>query len=176
MSLGSENTGSWLVQESFLFLLHRFNCGTGVAILVSETKVKLGAWHKVTLYRDGLNGLLQLNNDTPVTGQSQVSVSLSPCPAPAPTVSTPRRAHCREPRQTWQDASSGWAVFHGQPVQLSSAVPLLDPATLGGRSGHPSIPYLPERRTESVGIAAAVQEHARFPQGHQSQGRGRSPH
>ncbi|XP_006889604.1 PREDICTED: pikachurin [Elephantulus edwardii] len=49
----------------------RFNCGTGVAILTSETKIKLGAWHTVTLYRDGLNGLLQLNNRTPVTGRSQ---------------------------------------------------------------------------------------------------------
>lgn len=52
-------------------LQFRFNCGTGVAIITSETKVKLGAWHTVTLYRDGLNGLLQLNNGTPVTGQSQ---------------------------------------------------------------------------------------------------------
>uniref|UniRef100_A0A4W2CBX2 Pikachurin n=1 Tax=Bos indicus x Bos taurus TaxID=30522 RepID=A0A4W2CBX2_BOBOX len=52
-------------------LQFRFNCGTGVAIIVSETKIKLGGWHTVTLYRDGLNGLLQLNNGTPVTGQSQ---------------------------------------------------------------------------------------------------------
>ena len=50
--------------------------GTGVAIIVSETKIKLGGWHTVTLYRDGLNGLLQLNNGTPVTGQSQVSARL----------------------------------------------------------------------------------------------------
>lgn len=60
-------------------LLRRFNCGTGVAIIVSETKIKLGAWHTVTLYRDGLDGLLQLNNNTPVTGQSQVSFR-TPCP------------------------------------------------------------------------------------------------
>ena len=67
----------------FLFFPHRFNCGTGVAIIVSETKIKLGGWHTVTLYRDGLNGLLQLNNGTPVTGQSQVSVRRTPglCPA-----------------------------------------------------------------------------------------------
>uniref|UniRef100_A0A8C6RKI4 Pikachurin n=1 Tax=Nannospalax galili TaxID=1026970 RepID=A0A8C6RKI4_NANGA len=49
----------------------RFNCGTGVAIIISETKIKLGAWHTVMLYRDGLSGLLQLNNGAPVTGQSQ---------------------------------------------------------------------------------------------------------
>ncbi|XP_006874742.1 PREDICTED: pikachurin [Chrysochloris asiatica] len=52
-------------------LQFRFNCGTGVAILTSKTKIKLGSWHTVTLYRDGLNGMLQLNNGTPVTGQSQ---------------------------------------------------------------------------------------------------------
>ncbi|XP_032480940.1 pikachurin [Phocoena sinus] len=57
-----------VVQRSLQF---RFNCGTGLAIIVSETKIKLGSWHTVTLYRDGLNGLLQLNNGTPVTGQSQ---------------------------------------------------------------------------------------------------------
>lgn len=75
----SENMMSWLIKESsFLFFPHRFNCGTGVAILISETKIKLGAWHTVILYRDGLNGLLRLNNGTPVTGQSQVSLSLNP--------------------------------------------------------------------------------------------------
>ncbi|GAB1299227.1 Pikachurin [Apodemus speciosus] len=57
-----------LIRRSLHF---RFNCGTGMAIIISETKIKLGAWHTVTLYRDGLNGLLQLNNGTPVTGQSQ---------------------------------------------------------------------------------------------------------
>ncbi|KAM5264442.1 pikachurin isoform 3-T3 [Ctenodactylus gundi] len=57
-----------LIRRSLQF---RFNCGTGIAIIISETKIKLGAWHTVTLYRDGLNGLLQLNNGTPVAGQSQ---------------------------------------------------------------------------------------------------------
>lgn len=78
MSMDPENIMRWLIKESFFFL-HRFNCGTGVAIIISETKIKLGGWHTVTLFRDGLNGLLQLNNGTPVTGQSQVSVSLTPC-------------------------------------------------------------------------------------------------
>nr|XP_048284827.1 pikachurin isoform X2 [Myodes glareolus] len=57
-----------LIRRSLHF---RFNCGTGIAAIVSETKIKLGAWHTVTLYREGLNGMLQLNNGTPVTGQSQ---------------------------------------------------------------------------------------------------------
>ncbi|XP_032134808.1 pikachurin isoform X1 [Sapajus apella] len=57
-----------IIRRSLQF---RFNCGTGVATIVSETKIKLGGWHTVMLYRDGQNGLLQLNNGTPVTGQSQ---------------------------------------------------------------------------------------------------------
>nr|XP_003408050.1 pikachurin isoform X2 [Loxodonta africana] len=57
-----------IIQRELQF---RFNCGTGMAILTSDTKIKMGGWHTVTLYRDGLNGLLQLNNGTPVTGQSQ---------------------------------------------------------------------------------------------------------
>lgn len=57
-----------IIRRSLQF---RFNCGTGVATITSETKIKLGGWHTVTLYRDGLNGVLQLNNGTPVTGRSQ---------------------------------------------------------------------------------------------------------
>nr|XP_006139537.1 pikachurin [Pelodiscus sinensis] len=49
----------------------RFNCGTGVAVIMSESKIKLGNWHSVTVFRDGLNGWLRLDNDTPVTGKSQ---------------------------------------------------------------------------------------------------------
>lgn len=80
MSIVPENIMNWLIKESF-FLFRRFNCGTGVAIIISETKIKLGGWHTVTLYRDGLNGLLQLNNGTPVPGRSQVSVSFTPRPS-----------------------------------------------------------------------------------------------
>ncbi|CAM4555110.1 pikachurin isoform X1 [Lepidochelys kempii] len=49
----------------------RFNCGTGVAVIMSESKIKVGNWHSVTVFRDGLNGWLRLDNDTPVTGKSQ---------------------------------------------------------------------------------------------------------
>lgn len=73
---GSEHLMSRLNRGPFPpFPPHRFNCGTGVAIIISESKIKLGAWHTVMLYRDGLKGLLQVNNGTPVSGQSQVSVS-----------------------------------------------------------------------------------------------------
>ncbi|XP_045857047.1 pikachurin isoform X1 [Meles meles] len=57
-----------IIRRSLQF---RFNCGTGVAIIISKSKIKLGAWHTVALYRDGPNGLLQVNNGTPVSGQSQ---------------------------------------------------------------------------------------------------------
>ncbi|OXB76735.1 UNVERIFIED_CONTAM: hypothetical protein H355_007010 [Colinus virginianus] len=49
----------------------RFNCGTGVAVITSENKIKLGNWHSVTLFRDGLNGWLRMDNDAPVMGKSQ---------------------------------------------------------------------------------------------------------
>ncbi|MBN3289841.1 EGFLA protein, partial [Polypterus senegalus] len=52
-------------------LQFRFNCGTGAAIIISESKIKLRSWHSVTISRDGLNGWLRLDNDTPVTGKSQ---------------------------------------------------------------------------------------------------------
>ncbi|XP_015275647.1 PREDICTED: pikachurin [Gekko japonicus] len=49
----------------------RFNCGTGIAIITSENKIKLGNWHRVTVFRDGLDGWLKLDNSPPVSGRSQ---------------------------------------------------------------------------------------------------------
>ncbi|PKU37020.1 hypothetical protein llap_12676 [Limosa lapponica baueri] len=49
----------------------RFNCGTGAAVITSENKIKLGNWHSVTLFRDGMNGWLRMDSDAPVTGKSQ---------------------------------------------------------------------------------------------------------
>ncbi|XP_061674359.1 pikachurin isoform X2 [Syngnathoides biaculeatus] len=50
---------------------YRFNCGTGVARIVSESRVVLGQWHTVTVFRDGTSGWLRLDNDTPISGRSQ---------------------------------------------------------------------------------------------------------
>uniref|UniRef100_A0AAR2JH09 EGF like, fibronectin type III and laminin G domains n=1 Tax=Pygocentrus nattereri TaxID=42514 RepID=A0AAR2JH09_PYGNA len=52
-------------------LHYRFNCGTGAAQIVSESSIVIGQWHTATLFRDGLNGWLRLDNDTPVSGRSQ---------------------------------------------------------------------------------------------------------
>ncbi|TRY98295.1 hypothetical protein DNTS_032800 [Danionella cerebrum] len=52
-------------------LHYRFNCGTGAAQIVSESSVVIGQWHTVTMFRDGMNGWLRLDNDTPVSGRSQ---------------------------------------------------------------------------------------------------------
>ncbi|ROL53760.1 Pikachurin [Anabarilius grahami] len=52
-------------------LHYRFNCGTGVAQIVSDSSIVIGQWHTVTIFRDGMNGWLRLDNDTPVSGRSQ---------------------------------------------------------------------------------------------------------
>ncbi|KFQ93936.1 Pikachurin, partial [Nipponia nippon] len=57
-----------IIRRSIQF---RFNCGTGVAVITSENKIKLGNWHSVTLFRDGVNGWLRMDNDAPMTGKSQ---------------------------------------------------------------------------------------------------------
>ncbi|NWR67246.1 EGFLA protein, partial [Bucorvus abyssinicus] len=59
-----------IIRRSIQF---RFNCGTGVAVIMSENKIKLGNWHSVTLFRDGMSGWLRMDNDAPVTGKSQAS-------------------------------------------------------------------------------------------------------
>ncbi|XP_062905667.1 pikachurin isoform X1 [Mobula hypostoma] len=52
-------------------LQFRFNCGTGAAVLETESEVQPQRWHKVTLSRDGVDGWLRLDNDTPVSGSSK---------------------------------------------------------------------------------------------------------
>ncbi|XP_043096097.1 pikachurin [Puntigrus tetrazona] len=52
-------------------LHYRFNCGTGAAQIVSDSSIVVGQWHAVTIFRDGMNGWLRLDNDTPVSGRSQ---------------------------------------------------------------------------------------------------------
>ncbi|KAM6474191.1 pikachurin isoform 5-T5 [Liasis olivaceus] len=49
----------------------RFNCGTGIATITSKDKIKLGSWHSVTVFRDGVDGWLGLDNSPPVSGKSQ---------------------------------------------------------------------------------------------------------
>ncbi|XP_069820865.1 pikachurin isoform X2 [Dendropsophus ebraccatus] len=48
----------------------RYNCGTGSAVITSESKIKPGTWHIVTLYREGLNGWIKLDNGAAVSGRS----------------------------------------------------------------------------------------------------------
>ncbi|XP_060763534.1 pikachurin [Neoarius graeffei] len=51
-------------------LHYRFNCGTGAAQIISHSSVVIGQWHTVTLFREGVNGWLQLDSNTPVSGHS----------------------------------------------------------------------------------------------------------
>uniref|UniRef100_A0A3Q1CBW5 EGF like, fibronectin type III and laminin G domains n=1 Tax=Amphiprion ocellaris TaxID=80972 RepID=A0A3Q1CBW5_AMPOC len=52
-------------------LHYRFNCGTGAAQIVSESRIVVGQWHTVTVFRDGMSGWLRMDNDTPISGRSQ---------------------------------------------------------------------------------------------------------
>lgn len=56
------------------FCVSRFNCGTGAAQIVSESRIVPGRWHTVTIFRDGMSGWLRMDNDTPISGRSQVTV------------------------------------------------------------------------------------------------------
>nr|XP_057927414.1 pikachurin isoform X6 [Doryrhamphus excisus]XP_057927415.1 pikachurin isoform X6 [Doryrhamphus excisus]XP_057927416.1 pikachurin isoform X6 [Doryrhamphus excisus] len=51
-------------------LHYRFNCGTGTAQIISESRVVVGQWHTATVFRDGMSGWLRLDNDTPISGRS----------------------------------------------------------------------------------------------------------
>lgn len=42
----------------------RFNCGSGVTTLISETMVQIGVWHTVMISKNGRTGMLKLDNGT----------------------------------------------------------------------------------------------------------------
>ncbi|XP_049625003.1 pikachurin-like [Suncus etruscus] len=42
----------------------RFNCGSGVTSLISETVVQIGVWHTVMISKNGRTGMLKLDNGT----------------------------------------------------------------------------------------------------------------
>lgn len=65
--------GSALLREISDFF--RFNCGTGAAQIVSESRIVVGQWHTVTIFRDGMSGWLRMDNDTPISGRSQVTTT-----------------------------------------------------------------------------------------------------
>lgn len=70
------NLGSHISRLDYLTLSYiglRFNCGTGIATIISKDKIKLGSWHSVTVFRDGIDGWLSLDNSPQVPGKSQVS-------------------------------------------------------------------------------------------------------
>ncbi|XP_034452434.1 pikachurin isoform X2 [Hippoglossus hippoglossus] len=52
-------------------LHYRFNCGTGAAQIISESRIVVSQWHTVTVFRDGMSGWLRMDNDTPISGRSQ---------------------------------------------------------------------------------------------------------
>ncbi|KAF0033931.1 hypothetical protein F2P81_013997 [Scophthalmus maximus] len=52
-------------------LHYRFNCGTGAAQIVSESRIVVGQWHIVTVFRDGMSGWIRMDNDNPISGRSQ---------------------------------------------------------------------------------------------------------
>ncbi|KAG8131158.1 hypothetical protein E2320_017767 [Naja naja] len=57
--------------KSHGYVKEQFNCGTGIATVTSKDKIKLGGWHSVTVFRDGVDGWLSLDNSPPVPGKSQ---------------------------------------------------------------------------------------------------------
>lgn len=58
----------------FLFFLHRFNCGSGVTTLISETMVQIGVWHTVMISKNGRTGMLKLDNGTALISDAPVSL------------------------------------------------------------------------------------------------------
>lgn len=66
---------TWMCHVSSL----RFNCGTGAAQIVSESRIVVGQWHTVTVFRDGMSGWLRMDNDTPISGRSQVTTTRVCC-------------------------------------------------------------------------------------------------
>lgn len=53
--------------------IHRFDCGTGPAIIQSPNKVTIGQWNQVKAKRMENQGWLWMNGHGPISGLAQVS-------------------------------------------------------------------------------------------------------
>lgn len=59
----------------FLFSIdYRYDCGTGMVVIGSSNRVKLGEWNTVTVHRKDWKGMLTLNNGPQAAGRSPVGV------------------------------------------------------------------------------------------------------
>ncbi|XP_075040327.1 pikachurin isoform X2 [Mixophyes fleayi] len=53
------------------YVVFRFDCGSGTAVIRSEKPVSLGQWHELRVSRTAKNGLLQVDNQGQVEGMSE---------------------------------------------------------------------------------------------------------
>lgn len=56
----------------FFFLLCRFDCGTGAAVLQSPEEVVMGQWNRLVVARNNNQGSLQLNSANVVEATAPV--------------------------------------------------------------------------------------------------------
>ncbi|CAI9602203.1 unnamed protein product, partial [Staurois parvus] len=53
------------------YVVLRFDCGSGTAVIRSEKPVSLGQWHELRVSRTAKNGLLQVDSQKQVEGKSE---------------------------------------------------------------------------------------------------------
>ena len=70
-------TSKYYIVQSYtkIIISFRYDCGTGVGVLSSQTTARMGEWNLIRILRDGNNASLQLNDAETVNGTSPVSVS-----------------------------------------------------------------------------------------------------
>ena len=70
-------TSVYYILQSYtkIIISFRYDCGTGVGILSSQTTARMGEWNLIRILRDGNDASLQLNDAETVNGTSPVSSS-----------------------------------------------------------------------------------------------------
>ena len=70
-------TSVYYIVQSYtkIIISFRYDCGTGVGVLSSQTTARMGEWNLIRILRDGNDASLQLNDAESVNGTSPVSIS-----------------------------------------------------------------------------------------------------
>lgn len=55
----------------FFKIHHKFDCGSGPAVLISDKQINDNQWHYVAFKRDKQLGQLSVDNEAPIVGSSQ---------------------------------------------------------------------------------------------------------
>ncbi|XP_034152557.1 pikachurin isoform X2 [Esox lucius] len=116
----------------------RFDCGSGEAVIRSEERVSMGAWHELRVSRTAKSGILQVDSQRPVEGIAEGAFTQIKCSSPLYIGGVPEYDNTKS-------AAAVLRPFTGTIQKLvlnDRGVPLTEGFALGvnvGNAAHPCV-------------------------------------